>query len=86
MGWVVFEESTGRAQKYYKKESVAKRICTQHNTERSYDWGVKSRFGQLSNYTYRPEKRWIYCSYADYEGVLMGMKEPERKMWAFCRG
>ena len=82
MGWVVFEESTGRAQKYYKTESVAKRICTQHNTERSYDWGVVG----FSPYTYRPEQRWTYCSYADYEGVLMGMKEPERKMWAFCRG
>ena len=75
MGWVVYEEKTGRAQKYYKMESVAKRICTQHNTEREYDF-----------YTYRPDHRWIYCSYADYEGVLMGMQEPERKMWAFCRG
>ena len=76
MGWVVYEEATGRAQKYYKKESVAKRICTQHNQSRDYDWG----------YSYRPEARWIHCSYADYEGVLMGMQEPERKMWAFCRG
>jgi hypothetical protein len=76
MGFVVYEEATGRAQKYYKKESVAKRICTQHNQPRDYDWG----------YSYRPETRWIHCSYADYEGVLMGMKEPERKMWAFCRG
>jgi hypothetical protein len=76
MGWVVYEEGTGRAHKYYKKESVAKRICTQHNQPRDYSWG----------YTYRPEARWIYCSYAEYEGVLMGMQEPERKMWAFCRG
>ena len=83
MGFVVYEEETGRAQKYYKKESVAKRICTQHNTERSYDWG--GAMG-IPTYTYRPDKFWIYCSYADYEGVLMGMKEPERKVWAFCRG
>jgi hypothetical protein len=76
VGFVVYEERTGRAQKYYKKESVAKRICTQHNQERDYPWG----------YNYRPDERWIYCSYAGYEGVLMGMKEPERKMWAFCRG
>jgi FMN phosphatase YigB (HAD superfamily) len=76
MGFVVYEERTGRAQKYYKKESVAKRICTQHNRERDYPWG----------YNYRPDERWIYCSYEGYEGVLMGMKEPERKIWAFCRG
>jgi hypothetical protein len=81
MGFVVYEERTGRAQKYYKKESVAKRICTQHNIERSYDFGAG-----VGQYTYRPDERWIYCSYADYEGVLMGMQEPERKMWAFCRG
>jgi hypothetical protein len=80
MGFVVFELASGRAQKYYKKESVAKRICTQHNTERSYDFGTSGR------YSYRPDQQWIYCSYADYEGVLMGMQEPERKMWAFCRG
>ena len=84
MGWVVFEESTGRAQKYYKKESVAKRICTQHNTERSYDWGVKSLFGQLSNYTYRPARKWAFCSYRDYEGILMGLRGDALKMWQFC--
>ena len=82
MGFVVYEEETGRAQKYYKKEIVAKRICTQHNTERTYNWGQPG----IGNYSYRPDKFWIYCSYADYEGVLMGMKEPERKVWAFCRG
>ena len=77
MGWVVFEESTGRAQKYYKKESTAKRICTQHNR------GFKDKgFGVTWSY----DKHWIYSSYAAYEGVLMGMQEPERKMWAFCRG
>lgn len=81
MGFVVYEEETGRAQKYYKKESVAKRICTQHNTERTYDC-----WQQILYTSYRPDKFWIYCSYADYEGVLMGMKEPERKVWAFCRG
>jgi hypothetical protein len=86
MGWVVYEEDTGRAQKYYKKESVAKRICTQHNTERTYNWGSAGGILAVSNYSYRPDKRWIHCSYADYEGVLMGMKEPERKIWAFCRG
>ena len=73
MGFVVYEEETGRAQKYYKKESVAKRICTQHNTERDYDF-----------YMYRPERKWAFCSYRDYEGVLMGLRGDALKMWQFC--
>jgi hypothetical protein len=75
MGWVVYEEATGRAVKYYRKESVAKtQVTKQRNLVRSMPnvWGR--------------DVTWIYCSYADYEGVLMGMQEPERKMWAFCRG
>lgn len=75
MGFVVFEEANGRAVKYYKKESVAKSQVTRHNRE----------IDQMPNVWGR-DVRWIYCSYADYEGVLMGMKEPERRMWAFCRG
>jgi hypothetical protein len=75
MGFVVFEEANGRVVKYYKKESVAKSQVTRHNREIS----------QIPNVWGR-DVRWIHCSYADYEGVLMGMKEPERKMWAFCRG
>lgn len=75
MGWVVYEESNGRAVKYYKKESVAKSQVTRHNNE----------IRQMPNVWGR-DVTWIYCSYADYEGVLMGMREPERRMWAFCRG
>ena len=74
MGFVVFEEATGRAVKYYKKIGPAKAAVTkQHNLIRSMPnvWGR--------------DIKWTYSSYADYEGVLMGMREPERKMWAFCR-
>ena len=75
MGFVVYEQGNGRAVKYYKKESVAKTQVTKHNNETR----------QMPNVWGR-DVTWLYCSYADYEGVLMGMKEPERKMWAFCRG
>ena len=82
MGWVVYEEETGRAIKYYRKESVAKSQVTKNN--RSIDNAEILRLhlgiGRCL------ERRWLYCSYAGYEGVLMGMREPERKMWAFCRG
>jgi len=75
MGWVVYEEATGRAVKYYKKPGPAKSAVTkQTKLVRSMPnvWGR--------------DVTWTYCSYEDYEGVLMGMREPERKMWAFCRG
>jgi hypothetical protein len=45
MGWVVYDEKSGHMQKYYKLASTAKRICTQHNTERDYE----------SSTCYRPE-------------------------------
>jgi hypothetical protein len=35
---VVYDEKSGHMQKYYKLASTAKRICTQHNTERDYDF------------------------------------------------
>jgi hypothetical protein len=75
MGFVVYEEETGRAVRYYRKESSAKAQVTKHNKEVRESPNIWGR-----------HVLWIYCSYAGYEGVLMGMKEPERKMWAFCRG
>jgi hypothetical protein len=83
MGWVVYEEETGRAIKYYRTESVAKSQVTKNN--RSIDNSRLLRL-QLGVPNYDRDRHWIHCSYADYEGVLMGMKEPERKIWAFCRG
>jgi hypothetical protein len=83
MGFVVYEEETGRAIKYYRKESVAKSQVTKNN--RSIDNTRILRL-QLGVPNYDRDRYWLYCSYAGYEGVLMGMKEPERKMWAFCRG
>lgn len=75
MGWVVFEEATGRAVKYYKKIGPAKGAVTRQ----------RNLINSMPNVWGR-DVTWLCCSYADYEGVLMGMREPERKMWAFCRG
>ena len=83
MGFVVYEEETGRAIKYYRKESSAKAQVTKNN--RSIENTRLLRL-QLGVPNYDRDHYWLYCSYAGYEGVLMGMKEPERKMWAFCRG
>jgi hypothetical protein len=84
MGFVVFEEETGRAIKYYRKESVAKSQVTKNNRSIDNDGILRLALGVSGSYD--RNRRWLYCSYAGYEGVLMGMKEPERKMWAFCRG
>jgi len=83
MGFVVYEEETGRAIKYYRKESVAKSQVTKNN--RGIDNNRLLRL-QLGVPNYDRDRYWLYCSYAGYDGVLMGMKEPERKMWEFCRG
>ncbi len=84
MGFVVFEETTGPAIKYYRKESVAKTQVTKNNRSIDNDGRLRAVLGISQSYNH--DRRWLYCSYAGYEGVLMGMKEPERKMWAFCRG
>ncbi len=80
MGWVVYDQQSGHMQKYYKLASTAKRICTQHNTERTYDWGPG-----IPGYSYRPERKWAFCSYRDYEGILMGLRGDAFRMWQFCR-
>ena len=76
MGWVVYDSKSGHMQKYYKLASTAKRIVTQHNTERDY--------GIVGGYIYRPHSLWAFCSYRDYEGILMGLRGEQFKMWQFC--
>ena len=79
MGWVVYDERSGHMQKYYKKAATARRIVTQHNTERRYD------FGSVGSYSYCPDRLWACCSYADYEGILMGLRDEKFRMWQFVR-
>lgn len=73
MGWIVYEERSGRMEKWYKKAATARRIVTQHNTPRDYIF-----------YTYRPNSIWACCEYSDYEGVLMGLRGEALRMWQFC--
>ena len=80
MGWIVYDTRNGRMEKYYKKAATARRIVTQHNQERTYDWGSPG----VPSYTYRPDSTWACCSYRDYEGILMGLEGPALKMWQFC--
>ena len=74
MGWVVYDVSSGHMQKYYKLAATARRIVTQHNTERIYeDW------------IYRPHSTWACCSYQDYEGILMGLRGDKFRMWQWVK-
>jgi len=73
VGFVVYDQQSGRMERYYKSASTAKRICTQHNTERDYNF-----------YVYRPARVWAFCSYRDYEGILMGLRGDALKVWQFC--
>ena len=81
MGFVVYEEETGRAIKYYRKESVAKSQVTKNN--RSIDNARLLRL-QLGVPNYDRDRHWLYCSYRDYEGILMGLRGEQFKMWQFC--
>ena len=79
MGWVVYEEESGRLVNYYKTRAAARGVVTKHNTERTYDWG--DGFGI---YHYKPGAIWACCDYGQYEGVLMGLRGEALKMWQFC--
>ena len=73
MGWIVYDERSGHMQKYYKLASTAKRICTLQNA------------GRINNRNpWRSQSLWAFCSYRDYEGILMGLRGEQFKMWQFC--
>jgi hypothetical protein len=70
MGWVVYDKS-GRLIKYYKKPGPAKSAVTKYHkaiADGGYQW---------------PEA-YACCSYRDFEGVLLGLRGAELKMWQFC--
>ena len=68
MGWVVYNRNSGRAHRYYKKESTAKAQATKMNRD---PYRLHS-----SN-----EEPYAHISYAGYEGILMGLKGAELKYW-----
>jgi len=78
LGYVVFESETGRAIKYCKKIGTAKAHVTRH---------ARANAEYLLDVPHaRHQRTYLWCSYADYEGVLLGLDEPSRKLWVFCRG
>ena len=74
MGWVVYDAERGDMEKYYRLERTAKSRVTRHNNE------MRDRF-----FSWGPARQLAYCSYQDYEGILMGLRGDRFKLWQFCR-
>jgi len=71
MGWVVYTEQHGQIIKYYKTSAPAKRLVTQHNRlvdRRGFSW---------------PKGKVACCPFPQFEGVLLGLRGEELKMWQF---
>ena len=67
MGWIVYNTSSGRADRYYKQERTAKQQATKRNRD---PFRSKYEVGE-----------WRSISYAAYEGVLMGLKNENLRYW-----
>ena len=72
MGWVVYDVERGEMEKYYKLESSAKSLVTRSNNDR-----------ENSRFSWYRDRQLAYCSYRDYEGILMGLRGDEFRMWQF---
>ncbi len=70
MGWVVYDDS-GNFVKYHKKPGPAKAAVTRYHraaADGHFSW----------------PRAYACCPYRDYEGVLLGLRGAELKMWQFC--
>jgi hypothetical protein len=71
MGWVTYDKN-GNLVKYYKKPGPAKAAVTR-----------SLKTSELYGYTVYPNIVGC-CTYRDFEGVLLGLRGAELKMWQFC--
>jgi hypothetical protein len=69
MGWVVYNTASGRAEKYYRKEAVARAQATRLNRD-----PYRSKYEQ---------GQFVVIAYAAYEGVLMGLQGENLRFWAW---
>jgi hypothetical protein len=69
MGFIVYNTASGRAERYYKKEGVAKAQATKLNR-----CPYRSKYGA---------GEFVVCNYRDYEGVLMGVRGDALKYWSW---
>jgi hypothetical protein len=69
MGFIVYNTASGRAERYYKKEGIAKAQATKLNR---CPYRSKDAAGEFRAIAYR-----------DYEGVLMGVRGDALKYWSW---
>ena len=70
MGWVVYDDQY-QLVKYYPKAGPARAAVTRYkNTEAQGYAGYPRILG--------------CCTYRDFEGILLGLRGAELKMWQFC--
>jgi hypothetical protein len=71
MGWVTYDDR-GNFVKYYKKPGPAKAAVTRAQRDKQF-YG-RAVYPNVAG----------FCSYKDFEGVLMGLEGAELKLWQFC--
>jgi len=69
MGYIVYNTSSGRAERYYKQERTAKQQAGRLNKD---PFRSKWEAGEFKA-----------IPYAAYEGVLMGMTQENLKYWSW---
>lgn len=81
MGFVVYWENTGAVHRYFRKEGSAKAAVTKHRNEVARLVLEYTRAGLTFG---NRDRTLAYCTFRDYEGVLMGLSGEDLRMWRFC--
>ena len=71
MGYIVYNTASGRAERYYKAERTAKQQAGRLNKD---PFRSKWEAGEFKA-----------ISYADYEGILMGLRGDNFKYWSWLK-
>ncbi len=64
----VVYDDNGNLVKYYKKPGPARAAVTRYHRSGGYSW----------------PRAHACCSYRDFEGILMGLRGNDFKLWQFC--
>lgn len=78
MGWIVYENNSGRIHRWCKKASTARMLVTKRR-----NW-VHLVYKDAESYYNLKDMEYSCCSYRDYEGILMGLRDDAFKLWQFC--
>ena len=71
MGWIVYNTASGRAERYYKLERTAKQQATRMTRDPFRSKWEAGEFRAIA--------------YADYEGILMGLRGDNLRYWSWLK-